>query len=97
MTQMQVIGKEGSNLKPNIRTAIQEGKIKTFQVVQVKGGLKIKHTKFPGSIKLTQEKNILSAKVACRNKSMEWKIFESFIGRLAYHFKDDILAINIQF
>lgn len=96
MIQIQVIGKEGSNLKPNIRSAIQEGKIKTFQVVQVKGGLKIQHTKHLGSIKLAQERNILSAKVTCHNKSKEWQIFESFIGRLTYHFKDDIVAINIQ-
>jgi len=97
MIQIQVISKEGSSLKPDIRTAIQEGKIRTFQVIQVKGGLKIQHTKHLGSIKLTQEGNILSAKVTCHNKRKEWQIFESFIGRLAYHFKDDIVAINIQF
>jgi hypothetical protein len=97
MIHMQVIGKEGSKLQPLIRTAIQEKKIKAFHVVQVKGGLKIQHAKHPGAIKFAQKKNILFATLTCNNKSKEWQILESFIGRLAYHFKDSIAAINIQF
>ena len=97
MIHIQVTGKEGSKLQPLIRAAIQAGKIKSFQVVQVKGGLKIQHAKHPGSIKLAQKKNILFATLTCSNKSKEWQILESLIGRLTYHFKDSIVAINIQF
>ncbi len=46
MIQLQIIGKDGAKLQPLIRTAIQEGQIRAFQVAQVKGGLKIQHTKY---------------------------------------------------
>ena len=97
MIHMQVIGKEGSIIKSLFRTAIHGKKIKSFKVVQVKGGMKIEHAKFMGSIKFIQKKNILFATLLCNNKSKEWQILEAFIGRLTYHFKDRIAAINIQF
>jgi hypothetical protein len=97
MIHMQIIGRDGSRLKPLIRTAIQEGKIKSFQIAQIKGGLKVQHAKHPGSIKFTQKKNVLFATLVCNNKNREWQILESFIGRLTYHFKDSITAVNIQF
>ncbi len=97
MIQLQIIGKDGARLQTLVRTAIQEGKITAFQVAQVKGGLKIQHYKYLGSIKFSQKKNILFATLKCNNKQREWQLLESFIGRLTYHFKDKMTAINIQF
>jgi hypothetical protein len=97
MIHMQVIGKEGSTIKSLFRTAIQDKKIKSFRVVQVKGGLRVQHAKHMGSIKFIQKKNILFATLLCNNKSKEWQILEAFIGRLTYHFKERIAGINIQF
>jgi hypothetical protein len=97
MIQLQAIGKDGTRLKPLIRTAIQDRQIKSFQITQVKGGLRIQHAKYPGTINFSQKKNVLFATLNCRNKQKEWQLLETFIGRLTYHFKDDILAINIQF
>ena len=30
------------------------------------------------------------------SRSKEWQLLEAFVGRLAYHFKNDIASINIQ-
>ncbi len=97
MIQLQAIGRDGTRLQPLIRTAIQKGQIKSFQVTQVKGGLRIQLAKYPGRINFSQKKNVLFATITCRIKGLEWQLLETFIGRLTYHFQDDILAINIQF
>ena len=97
MIQVQVICKEKENLKSLIRTGIQEGTIKAFQIKQVQGGLQIQHKKFLGSISINQIENVLVAILKCKNKTKEWQLLESFIGRLAYHFQENIASINIQF
>lgn len=88
MIQLQIIGRDGAKLKPLIRTSIQDGKIKAFHITAVKGGLKIHHNKYVGSVAISQKKNILFATLRCKNKQREWQLLESFIGRLTYHFKD---------
>jgi hypothetical protein len=97
MIQLQVIGKDGKRLKTLIRTAIQDGQIKSFQITRVKGGLRIQHAKFSGRIDFSQKKNVLFATIYCNINGLESRLLETFIGRLTYHFQDDILAINIQF
>lgn len=97
MIQVQVICKEKEKLKSLIRTGIQEGTIKAFQIKKVQGGLQIQHKKFLGSISIKQIANVLVAILRCKNKTKEWQLLESFIGRLAYHFQENIASINIQF
>jgi len=97
MIHLQIIGKDGVHIQPLVRAAIQKGRIKAFKTVQVKGGVKIQHTKYLGSIRFAQKRNILFATLKCHNKAKEWQLLESFIGRLTYHFKESMSAINIQF
>jgi hypothetical protein len=96
MIQLQIVGKERAKLQPLIRSAIQSGKIKAFSVAKVRGGLKILHAKHPGSIKFAQKGNVLFATVRCKNREKEWQLLQSLIGRLTYHFRDNLTAINIQ-
>ena len=97
MIHLQIIGKENAQIKSLLRSAIQDGKIKSFAITQVKGGLRIQHAKYPGSINFTQKNNVLLATLKCQNTSREWQLLEALVGRLAYHFRDDMSAVNIQF
>jgi hypothetical protein len=97
MICLQISGRNGTKLKALVRAAIENDQIKSFDVARVKGGLKIQHAKYPGSITLLQNAIILFAEVRCNNQDREWQLLESFVGRLAYHFKDEMAAINIQF
>jgi len=96
VVHLQVIGRDGVNLQAIIRKAIASGSIKSFEVAQVKGGFKIRHKKHMGEIRFTRTTGPLLAQIVCKNRSKEWQILEAFVGRLAYHFKNDIAAINIQ-
>jgi hypothetical protein len=97
MIHVQIIAHNDRNLQSLIRNAIVDGKIKSFETAKVKGGLKITHKKHIGSVNLTRTSGPLIALVKCNNRDKEWQLLEAFIGRLAYHFKSDIAAINIQF
>ena len=97
MIHTQLISRNSENLQTLIRQAITEGKIKSFQIAKVAGGLKITHKKHKGSIKFANTKGLLLATISCKNPTKEWQLLEAFIGRLAYHFSDELAAINIQF
>jgi hypothetical protein len=99
MARVQVITKEGSNLYAELRKAIESNKIRSFEKVKVKGGLKIKHVgkDTPGWINLEKQSGIILAEVKCNAPDKEWKILQAFIGRMTDHFHDDIVCINVQF
>ena len=97
MIHLQIVRRADANLQAMIRAAIASGKIKSFETAQVKGGLKITHKKHLGGISLTRKKGLLIATLACNNRAREWQLLEAFVGRLAYHFSNEIAAINIQF
>jgi len=97
MIHMQVIAKDNSNLHSLVRAAIHEGKIKSFEIVRVRGGLKIQHRKFLGSVSLAKKPGLLLATLRCHAKRREWQLLDAFIGRMTYHFREKIAAINIQF
>ncbi len=96
MIHLQIVGRGRDNLQSLIRAAIAEGKIMSFETAQVKGGVKITHKKYLGTIRLNRTPGPLLATVACHNRTREWQLLEAFVGRLAYHFSDQIAAINIQ-
>lgn len=96
MVHLQVLSRDGVKLQAAIKKAIGDGAIKSFEVVQVKGGFKIKHKKHIGEIRFTKTSGPLLVSLVCKNRSKEWQLLEAFVGRLAYHFKNDIAAINIQ-
>jgi hypothetical protein len=97
MIHVQIIARDGDNLQSLIRAAIKSDKIKSFETAQVQGGLKITHKRHLGAISLRRTKGPLLAIVQCHNRSKEWQLLEAFIGRLAYHFTNEIAAVNIQF
>ena len=96
MVHVQVISRGDTNLQTAIRSAITEGAIKSFEISQVKGGLKIRHKKHLGEVRFVNTKGPLLATLVCKNRSKEWQLLEAFVGRLVYHFKNEIAAINIQ-
>jgi hypothetical protein len=96
MITIQAITRGGQNLQARLRLAIREGHIKSFEVSQVKGGLRIRHKKHLGNVALEHRNGLTFATLSCKNKEREWQLLEAFVGRLVYHFKADIAAINIQ-
>lgn len=98
MIHLQIISRTGrqNNLQVLIRKAISEGRIRSFATSQVKGGVKITHKKHPGTIKLKPSDGLLLATIICKNRSKEFQLLETFVGRLAYHFAAEISAVNIQ-
>ena len=97
MIQVQIICKEHENLKKLVRASIQGGTIKAFLIKKIQGGLQIQHRKYLGVITINQIENALIAVLRCNNKTKEWQLLESFVGRLSYHFQEKIASINIQF
>ena len=97
MIHLQMVSREGENLQSLIRSAINDGRIKSFAIARVTGGLVIKHKKHIGEIGLEQTSGPLLATLKCKNRAKEWQLLEAFVGRLAYHFKNEVSALNIQF
>ena len=96
MIHIQIVSRSGENLQSLIRGAIAAGKIKSLAVSSVKGGVRLHHQKFQGELKLTRTSGPLLVTLICKNRSREFQLLETFIGRLTYHFKNEIAAINIQ-
>jgi hypothetical protein len=97
MIRIQLVSREQENLQSLIRTAISEGRIKSFQISKVVGGLKITHKKHPGTIRISTTHGVVAAAISCTNPTKEWQLLEAFVGRVAYHFRSEAFAINIQF
>lgn len=97
MIHLQIVSRGSENIQSLIRSAINEGHIKSFEIAQVKGGLVIKHKKHLGEIAIKQTSGPLLATLKCKNRAKEWQLLEAFVGRLAYHFKNQISALNLQF
>lgn len=95
MITLQIISK-GENIHQMIVKKIKEGKLKSFELS--KRNYRLSHINSPGWINLNYDQpGILRAEVKSKDSSREWQILEHFIGRLTYHFKDNISCINIQF
>ncbi len=96
MVHVQIVGRHGPTLQTELRSAIAEGRIRSFEVTQVRGGVRLQHKRYPGELRLEQTPGPLLVTVRCRPPSKEWQLLSAFIGRLADHFKDEISSINIQ-
>ena len=96
MIHAQLVSRHGESLQALIRSAIANGRIRSLQVSRVAGGLKITHKKHPGTITLQKTRGPLVAAISCTNPRSEWRLLETFVGRLAYHFPNETSSINIQ-
>jgi hypothetical protein len=99
MVHLQLTSRNGENIQTLLRSAINEGTIKSFEISGVAGGVRIRHKKHLGELHLTKARGRgpLGVTLVCYNRRKEWQLLEAFIGRLAYHFKSQIAAVNIQF
>lgn len=96
MIHVQVISRSGEKLQSLIRAAIAAGKIKSLEVAGVKGGLRLRHKMFKGELKFSQTRGPLLVSLATKNRAKEFQLLETLVGRLVYHFKNEISSINIQ-
>ncbi len=97
MVHLQLISRAGEDLRAVIREAIEEGHIKSFEIARIRGGLRIQHKKFQGEIRFEPTDGPLLVTVRCRDRTKEWQLLSAFLGRVADHFKDEVIAINMQF
>ena len=97
MIHMQLIARADEDLQGLLRAAIKDGQIRSFEISQVKGGLRIRHKKRLGEIRVDRTQGPLLITILCKNRAKEWQLLEAFVGRLAYHFGNEIAGINIQF
>jgi hypothetical protein len=97
MIHLQLIARAGDDLHSLIRQAIREERIRSFEIAKVRGGLTLRHRKHQGDIRLEKTKGPLLATLRCRDRTEEWQILVAFVGRLTYHFKNELAALNIQF
>jgi hypothetical protein len=89
MMYITATSSDGSQLQTLLREAIRDGHVRSFTVSQVKGGLKVKHKKFPGAI-------LFEKQLSCKDRGQEWKLLETLVGRLVYHFRDHIENITLR-
>lgn len=96
MIHVQLLSRNGANLQSLIRSAIANGQIKSFETAKVVGGLRLAHKKHPGFINIEKTKGPLLVTISCTNPDKEWQLLEAFVGRIAYHFSNEVAAINVQ-
>ena len=96
MIHIQVVPQADEDLKGMLRAAITEGRIKSFEIARVRGGLRVIHKRYNGRVDLDQKNGILTAKLSCHNRDDEWQLVQAFVGRLIYHFRDHIVTLDIQ-
>jgi hypothetical protein len=96
MITIQAISEAGQNLQALLRSAIREGCVESFEVTQVKGGLRLRHKQIGGRVVLEHRQGLLLAGLLCNNKENEWELLQAFVGLLVYCCKPVLAAINIQ-
>jgi len=52
MIQLQLISRDEADLQWVIKNRFKEGRLHTFELIAVRGGLRIRHKKYPGLIRL---------------------------------------------
>jgi len=96
MVHLQLIGRDAADIGALVRSAIEEERIKSFEIARIRGGLRIRHKKFRGEVRFARTEGPVMVTVRSPDRSKEWQLLEAFIGRLTYHFASAIAGINIQ-
>ena len=97
MVHLQVLSRTDAKLDTVIRAAIADKSIKSFEVVQVKGGLRIRHKNAWAKCGSPKFQVLFSPRWFARTAARNGNCSKRLVGRLNYHFKNEIAAINIQF
>ena len=96
MVHLQLISRDAADIGALVRSAIEEERIKSFEIARIRGGLRIRHKKFRGEVRFARSEGPVLVTVRSPDRSKEWQLLEAFIGRLTYHFAGAIAGINIQ-
>ena len=96
MIRLLIIEKSETKLYKKLKEAMFSGELKTF--VAQKRGKRIMHRKYPGWMNWSLSSGVIICEILSPQKpGEEWKLFSSFLGRLADKYNKDIHSINIQF
>lgn len=93
MYHLQIITREADDVQAAVVAAIREGRMVSFEIEGVRGGLRLRHKKFKGDVRFLKTPGPFMITVRGAD---EWKLLDAFIGRLVYHFAGSIRGINIQ-
>ena len=99
MYHLQIITRETgdhADVQAAVLAAIREGRMVSFEIDRVRGGVRLKHRKFKGDVRFLKTAGPLMITVRSPDPAGEWQLLDAFIGRIVYHFADSIRGINIQ-
>ena len=98
MIRLQIVEREGADLKGTLTRDMRKGALRTFSVAQ--RGRRVTHISpnYPGWMNWQSRGGVLDCEILSpRRPGEEWKFLRAFIGRLAHRYADRIRTITIQF
>jgi hypothetical protein len=96
MIRLQIIEREGTDLRRRLIEAMRSGTLRTFSVTR--RGKRVVHTRSPGWMNWSSASGVISCEIRSPQKpGMEWDFLKNLVGRLADKFADHIQSISIQF
>ncbi|HSA54146.1 MAG TPA: hypothetical protein VLE53_00515 [Gemmatimonadaceae bacterium] len=98
MYHLQIITRETgdhADVQAAVLAAIREGRMVSFEIDRVRGGVRLRHRKFKGDVRFLKTEGPLMITVRSPDPAGEWQLLDAFIGRIVYHFADSIRGINI--
>jgi len=98
LVHLQIISRNAADVQAELRTAIEEQHMTTFEIEGLRGGLRLRHKRFRGEVWFLPSGGSGPALVTVRSRlpNEEWQLLTALIGRLADRFKNQIAGINIQ-
>ncbi len=96
MIRFQIVEREGVDLYRTLLQAMREGELRTLHAKN--RGQKVVHARYPGWIRWSHARGVITCKVISPNKpGSEWQLFSAVLGRLAHRYSDSIAGIQVQF
>jgi hypothetical protein len=98
MVHMQILSRNAQDVQAELRSAIEEKRMTTFEIEGIRGGLRLRHKRFRGEVRFLRSGRAGPALVSVQSRlpNEEWQLLSALIGRLADRFKNQIAGINIQ-
>jgi hypothetical protein len=98
MIRIQIIERPEADLHRTLVGAMRSGALRTFELKKRGRQVQHKNPSIPGWMKWSHADGIISCEVRSpRKPGGEWHLFSAFLGRLADRYREQILAINVQF
>lgn len=96
MIRFQIVERGGADLYRTLLRAMREGQLRTLQAKD--RGRKVVHARYPGWIRWSHARGVITCKVISPNKpGSEWQLFSAVLGRLAHKYADSVAGIHVQF